>query len=116
MAEGQVTRSDATNITATTTTTPVQIGALTSSLYVVAAVHVSAYSGTGTITCQLQSAPTSGGSYTNRGSAGAAISAVGAQWITATGLTVTDTWWRLNITASASPVATVLASIAIFTP
>ena len=116
VAEGQVTRSDATNVTATTTTTPVQIGALTSSLYVVAAVHVSAYSGTGTITCQLQSSSTSGGSYTNRGSAGAAISAVGAQWITATGLTVTDTWWRLNITASASPVATVLASIAIFTP
>jgi hypothetical protein len=116
IAEGQVTRSDATNITATTTTTPVQVGALTSTLYVVAAVHVSAYSGTGTITCQLQSASTSGGSYTNRGSAGAAISAVGAQWITATGLTVTDTWWRLNITASASPVATVLASIAIFTP
>ncbi|MFK5282069.1 hypothetical protein ACI3PL_21175, partial [Lacticaseibacillus paracasei] len=91
-----------------TTTTPVQIGALTSTLYVVAAVYVSAYSGTGTITCQLQSAAMSGGSYTNRGSAGAAISAVGAQWITATGLTVTDTWWRLNITASASPVATVL--------
>lgn len=116
IAEGQVTRASSTNITATTTTTPVQVGALTSTQYVVAAVHVFSYSGTGTITCQLQSSSTSGGSYTNRGSAGAAISAAGAQWITATGLTVTDTWWRLNITASASPVAAVLASIAIFTP
>lgn len=116
VAEGQVTRASSTNVTATTTTTPVQIGALTSAQYVVAAVHVFSYSGTGTITCQLQSSSTSGGSYTNRGSAGAAISAAGAQWISATGLTVTDTWWRLNITASASPVAAVLASIAIFTP
>jgi hypothetical protein len=116
VAEGQVTRASSTNITATTTTTPVQVGALASTQYVVAAVHVFSYSGTGNITCQLQSSSTSGGSYTNRGSAGSAITAAGAQWLSATGLTVTDTWWRLNITASASPVAAVLASIAIFTP
>lgn len=114
--EGLVTRASSTNITGTTTTTAVQVGALTASQTVVAAVHVFAYSGTGTITCQLQSSATSGGSYTARGSAGAAISAAGAQWISATGLTVTDTWWRLNVTASASPVATVLATIAIITP
>ena len=114
--EGLVTRASTTNITGTTATTAVQVGALTAAQTVAAAVHVFAFSGTGTITCQLQSSATSGGSYTNRGSAGAAISAAGAQWISATGLTVTDTWWRLNVTASASPVATVLASIAIITP
>ncbi len=116
VVEGQVTRASATNITATTATTPVQLGALGATQHIVAAVHVFAYSGTGTITCQIQSAATSGGSYTNRGSAGAALNAAGAQWITATGITTTDTWWRINVTASASPVATVLASLAIFTP
>jgi hypothetical protein len=114
--EGLITRAASSGtITATTNTTPVEVGALTAAKYVVAAVHVFSYSGTGTITCQLQSAATSGGSYTNRGSAGAAISAAGTQWITATGLTVTDTFWRLAITASSSPVALVLASIAIVT-
>jgi hypothetical protein len=116
MGEGLITRAVASgNLTSTTNTTPVEVGALTAAKYVVAAVHVFSYSGTGTITCQLQSAATSGGSYTNRGSAGAAISAAGTQWITATGLTVTDTFWRLAITASSSPVALVLASIAIVT-
>lgn len=117
LAEGLVTRAtSAGNITATTTTTPVQLGTLAATQHIVAAVHVFSYSGTGTITCQIQSAATSGGTYTNRGSAGPAISAAGAQWITATGITTTNPWWRLNITASASPVALVLASIAIFTP
>ena len=114
--QGLITRASSSNITATTTTTAVQVGALVPAQTVVAAIHVFSYSGTGTITCQLQSSSTAGGSYTNRGSAGPAISAAGAQWISATGLTVTDTWWRLNVTASASPVATVLATIAIITP
>lgn len=114
--EGQLTRASGTNITATTTTTPVQLGALTASQTIAAAIHVLSYSGTGTITFQLQSAATSGGSYTNRGSASAAINAAGGTWLSATGLTVTDTWWRLNVTASASPVANVFASIGIINP
>lgn len=117
IAEGLVTRAiSAGNITATTTTTAVNLGQLATTQYVVAAIHVFSYSGTGTITCQIQSAATSGGTYTNRGSAGSAISAAGAQWLTATGISTTNPWWRLNITASASPVALVLASLAIFTP
>jgi len=117
MAEGQVTRASGTNITATTTTTPVNLGSIVATQHVVAAVHVFTYSGTGTLIFQLQSSATSGGSYANRGTAGAAISAAGAQWITATGLAVSgEPFWRLNVTASASPVANVLASIAIFTP
>jgi hypothetical protein len=115
-AEGQVTQASSANITATANTTPVQLGGLASTQSVVAAVHILAYSGTGTVTFQLQSSATSGGAYTNRGTAGTALSAAGAQWISATGLTVTDTWWRLAVTASAAPVATVLASIAIATP
>lgn len=116
IAEGQVTRASSSNITATTTSTPVQLGQLAATQYILAAIHVFSYSGTGTLTCQIQSSSTSGGSYTNRGSAGSAISAAGAQWISATSITTTDTWWRLNITASASPVASVLATLAIFTP
>ena len=116
LAEGQVTQASSGNITASGNTTPVQVGALASTQTIVAAVHVLAYSGTGTVTFQLQSSSTSGGAYTARGTAGSALSAAGAQWISATGLTVTDTWWRLAVTASASPVATVLASVAIITP
>lgn len=116
LGDGQVTQASSANITATGNTTAVQVGALTSTQTVVAAVHVLGYSGTGTVTLQLQSSSTSGGAYTARGTAGTALSAVGGQWISATGLTVTDTWWRLAVTASASPVATVLASIAIVTP
>lgn len=114
--EGLLTRASGTNITGTTTTTPVQVGALTSTQTVAAAIHILTYGGTGTLTFQLQSAATSGGSYTNRGSASSALSAVGGTWLSATGLTVTDTWWRLNVTASASPVAAVFASIGIITP
>lgn len=116
LAEGQVTQTTAANITATGTTTAVQLGALASTQSVVSAVHIFGYSGTGTVTFQLSSSATSGGAYTLRGTASALLSAAGGTWISATGLTVTDTWWRLAVTASAAPVASVLASIAIVTP
>lgn len=114
--EGQVTNTSSGNITATGATTPVQVGALASTQAVAAAIHITGYSGTGTVTFQLQSSATSGGAYTARGTATAALNTVGGVWISATGLTVTDTWWRLAVTASASPVATVFASIGIITP
>ena len=114
--EGLLTRASGTNITGSTTTTPVQVGALTSTQTVAAAIHILSYGGTGTLTFQLQSAATSGGSYTNRGSASSALSTAGGTWLSATGLTVTDTWWRLNVTASSSPVAAVFASIGIISP
>ena len=116
IAEGLVTQASTTNITATGNTTAVQVGALTSTQTVVAAVSVLNYSGTGTVTFQLASSATAGGAYTTRGTAGAALNAKGGQWLSASGLTVADTWWRLNVTASAAPVATVLAAIAIVTP
>ena len=116
VAEGQVTQTTGTAITATVNTTPVQLGQLAATQYIVAAIHIFDYSGTGTLTFQIQSSSSSGGSYTNRGSAGTALSAAGAQWLSATSITTTNTWWRLNVTASASPSATVLASLAIFTP
>jgi hypothetical protein len=94
----------------------VQLGALASTQAIAAAIHITGYSGTGTVTFQLQSSATSGGSYTARGTATAALNTVGGVWISATGLTVTDTWWRLAVTASAAPVATVFASIGIITP
>jgi len=116
IAEGLITQASATNITATGNTTAVQVGALTSTQTIVAAISVLNYSGTGTVTFQLASSATAGGAYTARGTAGAALNAKGGQWLSASGLTVTDTWWRLNVTASLSPVATVLATIAIVTP
>jgi hypothetical protein len=114
--DGLLTQATATNITATGNTTPVQAGALVPAQTIAAAIHIAGYTGTGTVTFQLQSSPTSGGTYTARGTATAALNAVGGTWVSATNLTVTDTWWRLAVTASASPVATVFASIGIITP
>jgi hypothetical protein len=114
--DGLLTQATATNITATGNTTAVQCGALVPAQTVAAAIHISGYSGTGTVTFQLQSSATAGGSYTARGTATAAINTTGGTWLSATNLTVTDTFWRLAVTASASPVATVFASIGIITP
>ena len=114
IAEGQVTQASSAAVTATSNSTPVQIGALTAAQNVYAAVHV--FSATGTsITAQIQSGATSGGAFTNRGSAGAALTAVGGQWLS-TGLAaiVTDTWWRLSFTVTGTtPSFVVLASLAV---
>jgi hypothetical protein len=114
LAEGQVTQSSSGTITATGNTSPVQVGALSAIQSMYAAVHVLSVTGTTpSATFQLASSATSGGAYTVRGSAGAAMTAAGAQWLTAAGA-VTDTWWRLNVTVSGTtPVFTVLASIAV---
>lgn len=115
IAEGLVTQSSASTISATGHTTAVQVGALTTGHTIYAAIHVLSVAGTSTPTAtfQLESASTSGGSYTLRGSAGAGLTAVGGQWLSSTA-TTTDTWWKLAVTLSGtSPVFGVLASIAI---
>ena len=116
IAEGQVTQASSAAVTATSNSTPVQIGALTAAQNVYAAIHV--FSATGTtpsLTAQIQSGATSGGAFTNRGSAGAALTAAGGQWLS-TGLAaaVTDTWWRISWTVvGGTPSFVVLASIAV---
>lgn len=116
IAQGQVTNITSPTITVTGNTTPVQVGAITATQQMRAAVHVLAISGTATptLTCQLASSATSGGAYTTRGPAGAGITVIGGQFL-ATGLigAITDTWWRLNYTVTGtSPIFTVFASIA----
>lgn len=109
--QGLVTRATATAVTATATTTAVNAGAAPTNAY--ASFHVLAVSGTNpTITAQLQSSTSSGGSFTNRGSASASRSAVGGDWVV--GATTTDTWWRLNLTVGGTnPSFTVLAAIGV---
>ncbi len=114
--EGQVTAVATSAITATANSTPVQLGATSAAQSVYAAIHVVAASGTTpSLTPQIQSASTSGGSYTNRGSAGTAFSAAGEQWLaTSTGAAITDTWWRIAWTVSGtSPSFSVFAALAI---
>lgn len=114
--EGLLTQASTSTITATGTSTAVQAGALASTQTVAAAIHILSFGGTGTLTFQLSSSATAGGAYTTRGSASAAVSAAGGLWLSASGLTVTDTWWRLAITASATPAVVAVASIGIITP
>jgi hypothetical protein len=109
--QGLVTRGTSTAVTATGTTTAVQAGAAAVGAW--ASLHVLAISGTSpTITAQLQSSTTSGGSYTARGSASSSRNAVGSDWIV--GATTTDTWWRLSLTVGGSGVSiTALAAIGV---
>jgi hypothetical protein len=117
IAQGLVTSSTATPISATGHTTPVQVGAITSPQTMYAFVHVLSISGTASpsIQFQLESAATSGGAYTLRGSAGTAITATGVsggQMLSTTTVT-TDSWWKLAVTVTGTtPSFTVLAVIA----
>ena len=114
LAEGQVTQSTTSTITVTGNTTPVNVGAVSATQTIYAAIHAVTVTGTTpSATFQLASSTTSGGAYTARGSAGSALTAASSQWLSATG-PFTDTWWRLNVTVSGTtPVFTVLASIAV---
>lgn len=113
-ATGQLTQISTSTVTATGNSTPVNVGAVATGRTILAAIHVLSVTGTTpSLTAQLASSTTSGGAYTARGTAGAAITAAGDQLITAAG-PFTDTWWRLNYTVSGTtPVFTVVASIAI---
>lgn len=85
--------------TATGTGTAYQLGAVTASQRIYGALHVSAASGTTpNLVVKLQSASTSGGSYTDRITFTAATTAT-EQWSSALGA-ITDTWWRATWTIS----------------
>lgn len=113
-AEGQVTTVSTSTLTATANSTPVNIGAVAAGRSIYAAIHVVSVTGTTpSLTAQIQSSTTSGGAYTNRGTAGSALTAAGDQWLSAAGA-FTDTWWRIAYTISGTtPVFTVFAALAI---
>lgn len=117
IAEGQVTQITTPTIIANGNSTPVNIGNLGATQQASAAIHVISIAGTATptITAQIQSSATSGGAYTNRGAAGAGITAIGGQFLR-TGVlgAVAEGWWRINWTVSGtSPIFGVYASLAI---
>lgn len=115
IGDGLLTQIATSSISATGHTTAVNVGALTSGSTIVAGIHVLSVSGTSTPTAtfQLESASTSGGSYTLRGSAGAGMTAVGDQWLS-TQTATTDAWWKLAVTVSGTtPVFSVVATIAL---
>lgn len=97
--QGQLLHSPGTARTATGTTTGVQLGALSSSQAMYAALHVCSVAGTTpSIDVTLQSASSQGGSYTDRITFTTAddvtselLSYAGAQ---------TNTWWRVSYTIS----------------
>lgn len=109
VAEGLVTQSTSVLLSVTAQTDAANIGALTSGRTVYGAVHV--LSVTGSATFQLKSSPNGLSSWSNRGSAGAAMSAAGAQWFSYSTAT-TDAYWAFDVTIATGP-ATVFAVLAL---
>lgn len=101
-ARGAVLHPHGTARTTTANGTPVQLGALSSTQRLYAALHVLSIAGTSTptITVKIQSAATSGGSYTDRITYTAAT-AIGGQASSVDGA-VTDSWWRAQWTITGS--------------
>lgn len=86
------------NVTAVGVTgTPQQVGAGSATKFIYATYHV--FTAGTTITIQVQSAPTVGGTYTTRATF-PAITATGGYWLTRVSAAgITDPWWRLNVSA-----------------
>lgn len=86
------------NVTATGVTgTPQQVGAGAANKWIYATYHVFV-AGT-TMTIQVQSAPTVGGTYTTRATF-PAFTATGGYWLTRVSASgITDPWWRFNVSA-----------------
>jgi hypothetical protein len=77
--------------------TPQQVGAGGAGKWLYGVIHV--FTAGTTITVQVQSSATVGGTYTTRGTF-PAITAVGGTWLTRVDASaITDTWWRLNVSA-----------------
>jgi hypothetical protein len=75
--------------------TPQQVGAGGAGKWLYAVIH--AFTAGTTMTVQVQSAPTVGGTYTTRATF-PAITAVGGYWLTRVDASaITDSWWRMNI-------------------
>ncbi len=95
--QGQLLHPASTARTTSSTSTGVQLGALSATQAMYAAVHVCSVSGTlPTLIVKLQSSSTQGGSYTDRITFTSA-NTVSSQLSSVAGA-VTDTWWRVNWT------------------
>jgi hypothetical protein len=98
-ARGLLMHDTGTARTTSGTGTAYQLGAVSASQRLYGALHVTAASGTTpSLVVKLQSASTSGGSYTDRLTFTTA-SATTEQWSSALGA-ITDTWWRTTWTVS----------------
>jgi hypothetical protein len=86
------------NVTATGVTgSPQQVGAGAANKFIYSVYHV--FTAGTTMTLQVQSSPTVGGSYVTR-AAFPAMTTAGGYWLTrVTAAGITDTWWRLNVSA-----------------
>jgi hypothetical protein len=79
------------------TGTPQQVGAGAANKFIYATYHV--FTAGTTMTIQVQSAPTVGGTYTTRATF-PAFTAIGGYWLTrVTASGITDPWWRFNVSA-----------------
>lgn len=87
--------------TATGTSTPIQLGAVSAAQRLFAALHLLVVSGTTpSLTVKVQSAPTEGfAAPTDRITFAAQNAAIGV-WATPLAGPVTDTWWRISYTIS----------------
>lgn len=77
--------------------TPQQVGAGSAGKWLYAVIHT--FTAGTTMTVQVQSSATVGGTYTTRATF-PAITAIGGTWLTRVDASaITDSWWRLNVSA-----------------
>lgn len=101
-------------VTSSSTSTPLELGAVAEGQYLYGALHASSVSASDTITVVIQSddneaftSPTTRYSFT-------VMSAIGAQFATPVAGPITDTWWRVSYTVAGADVSiTFLASMGI---
>lgn len=109
---GSVISNPATVRGSSSSTTAIQLGAVAAGQRMWCALHVLSVAGTATptFTAKLQSASTSGGSYTDRITFTGAT-AVGGQFGSVAGA-VTDTWWKLTYTITGTGPSFLVAASA----
>lgn len=109
---GSVIATPGTARGASSSTTALQLGAVSSALRMWCNLHVVSIAGTGTptITAKLQSSPTAGGAYVDRITF-AAATVVSGQAGSVAGA-ITDTWWKLTYTISGTSPSFLIAASA----
>lgn len=99
--------------TATGTTTIVTLTVPAAATRVMAALHITAWSGTGTVTATLQGDDAVGFPSPATVVAGASLSAVGSQFLAGPYGVTADSYYRLSYVVTGTPTFTVVASIGV---
>lgn len=112
---GKVLVPSSSAITTSTTGSGVQLGAVPAGSKLYAQVQCTARTGSISLAIDLESATSNAFSSTTTRASFATVNAVGANSISPVAGSITDTWWRANITATGTGSATIVIAAAIAT-